>query len=106
MKTLTTEQAKEYIKNYSLANPNIYGIRVTKGLVIDRVQYDAMQEICEFYPTVDGFRIYYGIDNLDESVRIVTGIDSEGKDILFYIMTPTGTSGVCPPICDKTTLEL
>jgi len=97
----SVEQARGYFKKYLNTSPLEFNGTV-KALVVDMEQYQAMKEILENTSGTEGFRIYYGIDDNNQFVRMVVGISAEGRDKVDYIRTTsTMRSGLCPPICDS-----
>ncbi|MEI6883668.1 MAG: hypothetical protein WCO02_04230 [Bacteroidota bacterium] len=101
MTPISTVDANQYFKNY-LAGAANYN-QVIDGLVIDRTQLDAMNAIAQENSGLTGFRIYFGKDNNSNSVAIVVGINSSGKDAVGNTIynTPSGSTNACPPVCDN-----
>ena len=99
--TISLQDARRYASQYMAGNPASYN-NVVKALVVDLDQYQAMTQILNQNPATTAFRIYYGVDDNNKSLRMVVGIKSDGKDNTASIYsTNTWMSGLCPPICDE-----
>lgn len=46
-----------------------------------------------------GLRYYYGINDEDQPVLILVGVDNEGRDLVSGYVAEL--SGLCPPDCDN-----
>jgi hypothetical protein len=72
-----------------------------KGFAVNKEQLSAMNSLSSENPSLNGFRVYMGLDNNSAGVGIVVGIDNTGKDNMNSIYkTSSGGSGPCPTICD------
>ena len=99
--TVSLQDARRYANQYLASNPASLN-NVVKAIVVDIDQYQAMSQILNQNSGTTAFRIYYGIDDNNKSVRMVVGIKSDGRDNTASIYaTNAWMSGICPPICDE-----
>ncbi|HRY33674.1 MAG TPA: hypothetical protein P5531_11970 [Bacteroidales bacterium] len=99
--TVTLQQAQRYTEKYRTTAPMTHD-GIVNALVVDVQQYNAMTDILQHSVGTAGFRIYFGVDDNNQFVRVVSGFGPNGKDNTNYLMaTSTSYSGLCPPVCDS-----
>jgi hypothetical protein len=99
--TVSLEEARRYQSNYQKNSPITHS-GIVNALVIDIEQFNAMADIMQQSSGTTGFRVYYGLNDNNQPVRIVSGFGQSGKDNTSnLIATGAGTSGLCPPVCDS-----
>jgi hypothetical protein len=76
---------------------NAISVDSLRGFSISLRQFNAMQMILNNDPTVQGFRIYMGVDSAGP-VRLVVGFGSPDHDVVYE--TSDENSGPCPHVCD------
>ncbi|MHC1707398.1 MAG: hypothetical protein AB9842_07740 [Bacteroidales bacterium] len=95
------QDARRFTQNYQKSNPYVMNGPVN-ALVIDMDQYNAMTQVMQNTVSAAGFRLYYGRDDNNNPLCIVAGIGGSGRDITTYLIsTSSGSSGICPPVCDS-----
>jgi|GEM_PF-1696024 len=98
---ITVQDAKRYFSNYK-TNAPVSHDGIVNAMIVDIAQYEAMKMVLQNVNGTTGFRIYYGLDDKNQNVRMVAGIGADGKDQTNYIVaTSVLSSGLCPPVCDS-----
>jgi hypothetical protein len=98
--TLTKQQADSYRNKYlSTAKPFT---AIIKGFNVNAQEMNAWNCLLKNNSQLGSFRAYKGMDEKGDSLLIVVGVNTAGKDdtTLYYRAVPLN-GGPCPPICDK-----
>jgi len=92
--------AKAYFQNYyRSAQPVNEAIR---GFSIGMDQYEAMGQIAQQLPGIQGFRVYFGKDGEGNRLGLVVGVDGRGTENNTLIMSSYGGMlESCPFACDE-----
>jgi hypothetical protein len=93
---ISVQTANTYFKAYL---NDFESVDTLKAFSINLQQLNAMNLIAKSDPSVNGFRIYMGIDG-KTPVRMVVGTGSPDKTGLIY-STNEVSSGPCPRLCDE-----
>jgi hypothetical protein len=100
---ISLANAKSYYRNYLSGTP-VTVVGAFKGFAVDLDAWSAMNMIMSQNSKVKGFRVYFGVDNSNNKIGIVVGIDNTGHDIATdappTIYLSSRTYDPCPPICD------
>lgn len=101
---ISLANAKIYYHNYLSGTP-VTVVGALKAIAVDLDELSAMNMLSK-NPNVKGFRVYCGVDNSNNKVGIVVGIDNTGHDIATdvppTIFQSSRTYDPCPQICDNT----
>lgn len=104
--TINTTIAKSYFQRYRHSPSRLqyplpnHAVDTLKGIAIDLDQLKAMNSLLNHNLTLQGFRIYSGLDEAFNRIGIVVGIDIMGHDDTTNIIQTSRIYEPCPPICD------